>query len=71
MFSICSYMRFFDSFIYPSGEIDIYQISVTFLDLSTSLVTIIVLPLNNFILYLMLSESFVFISTRSNCLLCP
>ena len=60
-------MRFFVTFILSYEEIRIYPISGTFLYLSESLVDIILFPLNNLILYLMLSGSLVFILTISLC----
>ena len=64
MLSIFSYVIFFDSFIYSSEEIAIHIISGKFRDLSNSLVNIIVFTPNNFMLYLILSGSLVFISDR-------
>ena len=64
-------VRFFDSLIKSSEEIEIDSIYGTFLDLSKPLVTIIVFALKNLMIYLVLSVSLVFISTRSSISLYP
>ena len=51
--------------------IGIYPIYGTFLDLGDYSVTTIEFPLNNLIIYLMLSVSFLFTSTISTISLCP
>ena len=64
-------VRFFDSLIKSSEKIEIDSIYGTFLDLSKPLVTIIVFALKNLMIYLVLSVSLVFISTRSSISLYP
>ena len=70
MFSFCSSVRFFDSFISYSDEIGIDSISGTFLYFRNYLVITIVFTLTNLIIYLIISGSFVFTSTIYTISLC-
>ena len=55
VFSFCSCVRLFDSFIYSCEEIGTNPISVTLLALRNSLVTVVLFPLKNLMMYSMLS----------------
>ena len=71
MLSIFSCVGLFDLLIYSSEEIGIDPISDTFIYLRNSLLTTIVFTINHLIMYLILSGSFVFTSTRSTISLWP